>query len=69
MKAELVAGLEPEDALELEFGLRQTSAVVRLTAAIRWRKGRLYGLEFVYRNDSERARMNQAFAALLGSEE
>jgi len=65
MKAELAAELEPEEALELEFGLRDTSAVVRLIAAIRWRKGRLYGLEFLYRSDSERARMKQAFAALF----
>ncbi len=65
MKAELVAELEPEQALELEFGLRDTSAVVHLIAAIRWRKDRLYGLEFLYRSDSERARMKQAFAALF----
>ncbi len=65
MKAELVAELEPEEALELEFGLRDTSAVVQLNAAIRWRKGRLYGLEFLYRSDPERARMKQAFAALF----
>ncbi len=63
MKAELVAELEPEEALELEFGLRDTSAVVQLNAAIRW--GRLYGLEFLYRSDPERARMKQAFAALF----
>jgi hypothetical protein len=48
----------------VEFGLRHTSAVVRLTAAIRWREGCQYGLEFIYATASEREKISQAFAAL-----
>jgi hypothetical protein len=64
MRTVLGAELQVGEVHEVEFGLRHTSAVVRLTAAIRWREGCQYGLEFIYATASEREKISQAFAAL-----
>jgi hypothetical protein len=64
IRAEIAAELPMEEAVEVEFGLRNTSAVMRLEAAIRWRKGRQYGLEFIHTTASGREKLKQAFAAL-----
>jgi hypothetical protein len=64
IRAEIAAELPMEEAVELEFWLRNTSAVMRLEAAVRWRKGRQYGLEFIHATASSREKMKQAFAAL-----
>ncbi len=64
IRAEIAAELPIEEALELELWLRNTSAVMRLEAAIRWRKGRQYGLEFIHTTALSREKMKQAFAAL-----
>jgi hypothetical protein len=64
IRAAIAADLPLEETLELEFGLRHTSAVMRLEAVIRWRKGCHYGLEFVHATASDREKIKQAFAAL-----
>ena len=69
VKAVIAVELPLDETLELEFGLRHTSAFVRLQAVIRWRMGFQYGLEFLYRSESEHQRMRQAFAALRSSVE
>jgi hypothetical protein len=60
----LGAELQVGEVHELEFALRGTSAVVRLTATIRWREGCHYGLEFMHATASEREKIGKAFAAL-----
>ncbi len=67
IRAVIGAELEPGEALELEFGLRDTTAVVRLVGIIRWRKGPEYGLEFLFASAQDRERICQAFATLGGS--
>jgi hypothetical protein len=67
IRAVIGAELEPGEALELEFGLRDTTAVVRLVGIIRWREGCLYGMEFLFASAQDRERMCQAFAALASS--
>jgi len=69
IRAVIGAELEPGDALQLEFGLRDTTAVVRLVGIIRWREGCLYGLEFLFATAQDRERMCQAFTALNGSDD
>jgi hypothetical protein len=64
IKALLGAELQVGDVHELEFWLRDTSAVVRLNATIRWREGCQYGMEFMYATASEREKISQAFTAL-----
>lgn len=67
IRAAIAADLETGESVDLEFGLRHTSAVVRLSAAIRWRDGYQYGLEFMFVNAQDRERMSQAFAVLASS--
>jgi len=64
VKAIIAGDLEVGDALELEFGLPRTSAVVRLKAAVRWREGYQHGLQFIYEAASDREKMKHAFAAV-----
>ena len=66
IRAAIAAELETGETLELEFGLRHTSAIVRLAGTIRWRDGYQYGLEFSFLSAQDRERMSQAFAALTG---
>lgn len=69
IRAAIAADLEIGETLELEFGLRRTTAIVRLAGTIRWREGYQYGLEFMFVNAQDRERISQAFAALAFSGE
>jgi hypothetical protein len=69
IRAAIAADLENGETLELEFGLRHTTATVRLEGMVRWRDGYQYGLEFVFVTAADRERMSQAFAALACSGE
>jgi PilZ domain-containing protein len=64
LRAVIGAELEPGEVLELEFGLRDTTAVVQLTGTIRWREGCQYGMEFLFLTAEDRERMCKAFAAM-----
>jgi len=69
IRAAIAAELEPGETLDLEFGLRDTTAVVRLVGIVRWRASYQYGVEFVFVSAQDRERMSQAFAALIPSAE
>jgi hypothetical protein len=69
VRAAIAGELQIGDVLELAIGLRNTSAVIRLEADIRWRKGNQYGLEFIYATASDREKMKQVIAALASSNE
>lgn len=69
IRAAIAAELEPGETLELEFGLRHTTAVVRLVGIVRWRASYQYGVEFVFVTVQDRERMRQAFATLTPSAE
>lgn len=69
VRAAIAADLAPGEAVELEFGLRNTTAIVQLAGTIRWREGYQYGVELTFLTVQDRERMCQAFAALACSGE
>lgn len=64
IRAVIAAELQVGDALELEFEIPYTSAVVLAEASIRWRQRYQYGLEFVRVSASDRERIDRACVAL-----